>query len=530
MVPKEIDPLHNSPDSDQSSKKQERCEFTAGKSSADSQTTHGEVQDGTLSMEDWGQGKEQNPEAYTLSRNLDKDVICETSPLKVELVTHVAKTDSFGDDIDGEKDCQMDQKKNISSGVKRTRMRSSDQGSSLHIFYSSLPRRSQQKLQELLHQWSEWHAQNCSTEDPNEALESGEETYFPALHIGLDKSLMVSFWMDNHARKRQCKESLTLEDDCTTLYNREYALGLMCDDGLTKDERNLDLREASRCFNCGSYNHSLKECPKPRNNVAVSNARKQHQSKKGVNPGPRLPTRYYQNSPGGKYDGLKPGLLEAETRNLLGLEELDPPPWLHRMRELGYPPGYLDPEDEDQPSGIAIYGVGKMEDAAGNGNLKSEIPISQRKMSVDFPGINAPIPENADERCWTTQKNEPSLDSSRRSLDVRRNNFAGSVDDRNGHDPWRPRSFTEASSSHYGPGSSHLMAGYRQTYTHFTPYSRGIPIARSPSYWSPVADRGRYPLHDNSPVHGSYNFLPHSSPSPSHLSLNYGSPYSGLSM
>lgn len=23
------------------------------------------------------------------------------------------------------------------------------------------------------------------------------------------------------------------------------------------------------------------------------------------------------------------------------IQELDPPPWLHRMRELGYPPGYL---------------------------------------------------------------------------------------------------------------------------------------------------------------------------------------------
>jgi zinc finger CCHC domain-containing protein 8 len=23
------------------------------------------------------------------------------------------------------------------------------------------------------------------------------------------------------------------------------------------------------------------------------------------------------------------------------MQELDPPPWLNRMRELGYPPGYL---------------------------------------------------------------------------------------------------------------------------------------------------------------------------------------------
>jgi zinc finger CCHC domain-containing protein 8 len=38
---------------------------------------------------------------------------------------------------------------------------------------------------------------------------------------------------------------------------------------------------------------------------------------------------------------LKPGSLDAETRKLLGLKELDPPPWLNRMREIGYPPGYF---------------------------------------------------------------------------------------------------------------------------------------------------------------------------------------------
>ncbi|RVW44815.1 hypothetical protein CK203_087108 [Vitis vinifera] len=81
----------------------------------------------------------------------------------------------------------------------------------------------------------------------------------------------------------------------------------------------LEIIDASRCFNCGSYNHSMKECPKPRDNVAVNNARKQHKSRRNQNPGSRNPTRYYQNSPGGRYDGLRPGALGVETRELLGL-------------------------------------------------------------------------------------------------------------------------------------------------------------------------------------------------------------------
>lgn len=77
--------------------------------------------------------------------------------------------------------------------------------------------------------------------------------------------------------------------------------------------------DAARCFNCGSYSHSLKTCSKPRDNTAVNNARNHHKSKRNKNSGSRNPTRYYQNSPAGKYDGLRPGALDTETRKLLGI-------------------------------------------------------------------------------------------------------------------------------------------------------------------------------------------------------------------
>lgn len=83
--------------------------------------------------------------------------------------------------------------------------------------------------------------------------------------------------------------------------------------------RNMEMMNASRCFNCDSYAHALKECPKPRDNAAVNNARKQFHANKNVHAGPRVPTRYYQDSPRGKFDGLKPGCLAAETRTLLGI-------------------------------------------------------------------------------------------------------------------------------------------------------------------------------------------------------------------
>lgn len=38
--------------------------------------------------------------------------------------------------------------------------------------------------------------------------------------------------------------------------------------------------------------------------------------------------------------GLQAGQLADETREALGLGPLDPPPWLDKMRQLGYPPMY----------------------------------------------------------------------------------------------------------------------------------------------------------------------------------------------
>lgn len=41
---------------------------------------------------------------------------------------------------------------------------------------------------------------------------------------------------------------------------------------------------------------------------------------------------------GAEFTQLTPGQLSDETRAALGIGPLDPPPWLDKMRELGYPP------------------------------------------------------------------------------------------------------------------------------------------------------------------------------------------------
>ncbi|CAN0916298.1 Zinc finger CCHC domain-containing protein 8 [Linum grandiflorum] len=328
------------------------------------------------------------------------------------------------------------------TGVKRTRTTYEQQQPSVRVMYSSLARASKRKLEELLQQWSEWHTTNSMYLDPDESLESGEETYFPAIRTGMAKSCKVSFCIDDRTRDEQNNGPMPLDSNSVPLYDRGFLLGLTSADGPLNAERGLEIvGDPARCFNCGSYNHALKDCNKPRDNLAVSNARRQHMAKRNQNSHSRSSIRYYQSSSSGKYDGLKPGTLDAETRTLLGLRELDPPPWLNRMRELGYPPGYLDSDEEDQPSGITIFGEEEVisdlikkeviseEQEEGEINDVEEKTVEEegaikemnvvkpgkkktvieegemnemkaKKKTVEFPGINAPIPENADEWLW----------------------------------------------------------------------------------------------------------------------------------
>ncbi|KAL9259296.1 Zinc finger CCHC domain-containing protein [Drosera capensis] len=269
--------------------------------------------------------------------------------------------------------------------------------------------------------------------------------------------------------------------------------------------RDSNLREA-RCFNCGSYNHSLKDCLKPRDAAAVTNACKEFQSKKTPSSGsrgPQLFTGYYQRTP----------LL-----GIIAIQELDPPPWLNRMRELRYPSGYLDSEEEDEPSGIMIFGDEETDDTVkDNGKCttttnqefismsgdhdKSEEPKSREKMRVDFLGINAPEPENAGEK-WVTPQNASNSNIPHKPLD---NEYIAAKMIH--HDQWHLRGCDMPPSTPYGPGFSPLVLPHDINLPTLTPLHpreasspRGIPMTRSPGYQNLVSNH-------LSPCHPGYSSI-----------------------
>ncbi|KAJ9562123.1 hypothetical protein OSB04_007283 [Centaurea solstitialis] len=379
------------------------------------------------------------------------------------------------------------------SGIKRPRITVDEQQASVHVIYNSLTRESKRKLEEMLQKWSEWHTRHqSSARDSNVELESGEGTYFPALDVGLDKPSAVSFWLDGETRNLQSKEVLALDNNSIPLYDRGYSsFGLTSADGSMNVDGGLEIVDGSRCFNCGSYSHALKDCPKPRDNAAVNSARKQHKARRNQNSISRNPTRYYQDTPGGKFDGLRPGVLDVETRKLLGIGELDPPPWLNRMREIGYPPGYLDAEDEEQPSGIEIFGeeavaIVKPEETEDGEILdmdcspppgdppRSEAP---KKMSVQFPGVNAPIPENADEWRWGARAWKFDLPRNRSSHRFHNSTEGGAVSRSHYHEERWSRDYRDDGPPGVEPGSGSMGSGFSPRFGDYE--SRGSGYGRS---------------------------------------------------
>lgn len=93
---------------------------------------------------------------------------------------------------------------------------------------------------------------------------------------------------------------------------------------------------------------------------------------------------------------FQPGKLSDELRSALNLHPQELPPFIYRMRVLGYPPGWLA-DAEIETSGITIYGLDR--DGVDNANIEDgEIDSTEVRVQYDprrlisFPGFNVPVP------------------------------------------------------------------------------------------------------------------------------------------
>lgn len=94
-----------------------------------------------------------------------------------------------------------------------------------------------------------------------------------------------------------------------------------------------------------------------------------------------------------RFGRFKPGVISEELQDALGVTDKSLPPFIYRMRQLGYPPGWLK-EAELENSGLALYdGRDGAEGAADTpqGQLRRNVTYDLSKL-VNYPGFNISTP------------------------------------------------------------------------------------------------------------------------------------------
>ncbi|XP_074700464.1 zinc finger CCHC domain-containing protein 8 isoform X4 [Strix aluco] len=145
------------------------------------------------------------------------------------------------------------------------------------------------------------------------------------------------------------------------------------------------------CFNCGSEDHQMKDCPKPRNAARISEKRKEFLEACGEASNQNFQQRYHAEEVEERFGKFKPGVISGELQDALGVTDKSLPPFIYRMRQLGYPPGWLK-EAEMEHSGLALYDGkddGGTEDEGSHQLKRTTYDVSKL---INYPGFNISTP------------------------------------------------------------------------------------------------------------------------------------------
>ncbi|NXN15803.1 ZCHC8 protein, partial [Indicator maculatus] len=164
---------------------------------------------------------------------------------------------------------------------------------------------------------------------------------------------------------------------------------------LSLDGQEIQVKPKSRpkphCFNCGSEDHQMKDCPKPRNAARISEKRKEFMEACGEASNQNFQQRYHAEEVEERFGKFKPGVISGELQDALGVTDKSLPPFIYRMRQLGYPPGWLK-EAEMEHSGLALYD-GKDDDGTEDeGSCQPKRTTYDVSKLINYPGFNTSAP------------------------------------------------------------------------------------------------------------------------------------------
>uniref|UniRef100_A0A2K6D3H6 Zinc finger CCHC-type containing 8 n=1 Tax=Macaca nemestrina TaxID=9545 RepID=A0A2K6D3H6_MACNE len=132
---------------------------------------------------------------------------------------------------------------------------------------------------------------------------------------------------------------------------------------------------------------------RPRNAARISEKRKEYMDACGEANNQNFQQRYHAEEVEERFGRFKPGVISEELQDALGVTDKSLPPFIYRMRQLGYPPGWLK-EAELENSGLALY------DGKDSTDGETEIGEIQQNKSVtydlsklvNYPGFNISTP------------------------------------------------------------------------------------------------------------------------------------------
>ncbi|XP_069475721.1 zinc finger CCHC domain-containing protein 8 isoform X2 [Ambystoma mexicanum] len=153
-------------------------------------------------------------------------------------------------------------------------------------------------------------------------------------------------------------------------------------------------RPKAHCFNCGGEDHQLKDCPKPRDGASISAKRKAFMDACGEAGNQNHQQRYHAEEVEERFARFKPGMIGDELQEALGVSENHLPPFIYRMRQLGYPPGWLK-EAELETSGLSLYDGKDVSDGEIEDGETPQKPIGvsyDLSRLVNYPGFNTSVP------------------------------------------------------------------------------------------------------------------------------------------
>ena len=169
---------------------------------------------------------------------------------------------------------------------------------------------------------------------------------------------------------------------------------------ILEEALNVRVKQIKQCFNCGGEHH-LNECTQPKDMKRINLSRQQFSANK-VNSPSGYDARYHvaDEEIEERFKPFKAGQISVGLEEALNISlKTQIPPYIYKMRQIGYPPGWVKPADE----GLKMYG------AEGNiieepGYEEGEIKPIQLPGIVNYPGYNVPVPEG---KC--TKYSEKSL-------------------------------------------------------------------------------------------------------------------------